>query len=64
MINKDRQPQSVGLIDGKFEREIMVDALGGLHPVEDEVAASPRRRLLRGVDAEIVDDSGATTQRC
>ena len=55
VIHQDRQPQPVGLIDGKLEREVLLDTLGGLHPVKDQLAVSPRRGLLGGVDAKIVD---------
>lgn len=39
--NKQRFFQLIGLMDGVFQRVIVFGALGGLHPVKDELALLP-----------------------
>ncbi len=58
VIHLQRKAERIGLLDGKVEREVVVRPLGGLHPVQHELAAMPRLRVGRGMDAVVVERSG------
>jgi hypothetical protein len=63
VVYEHRQPKLVALIDGELEREVVVSALGSLHPVEHHIPAPAGTRYSGCVDAEIVDTSHTEGRR-
>ncbi len=58
VVDQERQAEPVGLLEGEVERGVVVRPMGGLDPVEDQLAAGAGPGLPGGMDSQVGDHRG------